>query len=436
MYTSRATLIGCNWRHRAGTACMGDAGGGFGCPRGDKDKKMTKVSAITETLDVDGWAHRLPHWQREEPVREEGWRGRLAAALRSDRLTIYVATLLLLWVSYFVLRTGIALIGETAWSYALPRLFISACGFAMTLGLGLAIQRLERISLGAAIAATVVAIFAGAWLFVVLNYEIEYFLYPENRAKAKETAPNQFWWSWYLDLYLFVAWACLHYMVRYFVSLQRQRQATLRAVALAQEAKLEVLRYQLNPHFLFNTLNAISTLVLQKKTELAEETIDRLSTFLRHTLASDPKAQVTLAQELEAIELYLQIQQVRFGKRMSHEFRITPEARKGCVPSLILQPIVENAVKYAVTPQQEGGRVEIHAWQDGGQLIIEVRDTGPGVADPQAVAIQGTGVGLANCRARLREFYGAAAVMTLGNCEPHGLCVRMVIPYQEGSCDE
>jgi LytS/YehU family sensor histidine kinase len=161
-----------------------------------------------------------------------------------------------------------------------------------------------------------------------------------------------------------------------------------------------------------------------------------LSTFLRHTLASDPKQQVTLEQELEAIDLYLQIQKVRFGRRMAYEFQVANEAKNSCVPSLVLQPIVENAVKYAVTPQQEGGRVEISARRDGERLEIEVCDTGPGVADPTAVNIRGTGVGLANCRARLREFYGAAATLTLNNRETGGLCVRLTIPWQEVPCND
>lgn len=391
---------------------------------------------MTDTLDMDGWAHRLPQWQREEPAAAGGWRGRLWTSLRNDRVTLYVALLALLWFTYFALRTSIAVVGDTVLTYALPRLFLATSGFVMTLIFGLIILRIERAGLAVAIAATAAAILIGPYLFTTLNYETEYFLYPEHREKAKESEENMFWWSWYMNLYIFLAWGCLHFMVRYFVSLQHQRQATLRAVALAQEAKLEVLRYQLNPHFLFNTLNAISTLVLQKKTALAEETIDRLSTFLRHTLASDPKAQVTLAQELEAIDLYLKIQQVRFGKRMTYDFQITAEARDGCVPSLILQPIVENAVKYAIVPEQEGGRVEVYAAREGENLVVEVRDTGPGVADPQALTIQGTGVGLANCRARLREFYGGRAELTLTNREPHGLCVRIVIPYQEGPCDD
>lgn len=391
---------------------------------------------MSETLDPDGWTHRLPQWQREEPAQASGWSGRLRASLSNDRVTLYLAALIVLWLSYFTLRTGIAVVGGSAVEYALPRLFLAASGFTMTLLFGLGIRRLERVSLGAAIAAICVMIFAGTWLFTLLNYETEYFLYPENREKAAKSGENTFWWSYYLNIYLFVAWGCLHFMVRYFVSLQHQKQATLRAVALAQEAKLEVLRYQLNPHFLFNTLNAISTLVLQKKTELAEETIDRLSTFLRHTLASDPKEQVTLAQELEAIDLYLQIQKVRFGKRLAYEYRIAPEAKGGCVPSLILQPIVENAIKYAVTPQQDGGRVEVVAMREDGWLVIEVRDTGPGVPDPKRLNIQGTGVGLANCRARLGEFYGQQAALTLLNRRPRGLCAQIVIPYQEGSCDE
>ncbi|MFP3942349.1 MAG: sensor histidine kinase [Alphaproteobacteria bacterium] len=382
---------------------------------------------MSEPLDPEGWTHRLPEWQREVPAQTKGWRNRVGAALRNDRITLYVVTLTLLWLGLLAFRTSMVVMnGYSPLDHMGYRALLTVCGYAMTLAFGLAVYRIERVSLGAALAVTAMLVFIGAALFTYISFEIFNFLNPENSEKIR------FWFRYYSNVYIFLIWSFLYFVVRYVVSLQHQRQATLRAVALAHEAKLEVLRYQLNPHFLFNTLNAISTLVLQKKTELAEETIDRLSTFLRHTLASDPKEQVTLAQELEAIDLYLQIQKVRFGKRMTYDFRITPEAREGCVPGLILQPVVENAVKYAVAPQQEGAHVEISATKEGPRLVIEVCDTGPGVADPDAVTIQGTGVGLANCRGRLREFYGVDAELTLINRKPHGLCVRIVIPYREG----
>lgn len=394
---------------------------------------------MSDTLDLDGWSHRLPTWQRHDRRRPNGPVGRVWHYLAQDRTTLYVTLMALLWLTYFVLRSSIAVVGDTFISYALPRLFIAGCGFVMTLILGFAIQRSERIGLGAALGVTAVLVLLGAYAFTVLNFEVEYFLYPEHREKAINAAKageNMFWWSYYLDLYLFAAWACMYFTVRYYTGLQAQRQETLRAVALAHEAKLEVLRYQLNPHFLFNTLNAISTLVLKRQTELAEETINRLSTFLRYALDSDPKAEVTLDRELTAIDLYLAIQRVRFGERLKFSVSVSERASRGYVPSLILQPIVENAIKYAVTPQQEGGTIEIHATCVDDDLVIEVLDTGPGLSESAESALRGSGVGLANCRARLAEFYGPAGRLELNNRSPRGLAVRIAIPYREGPCDD
>jgi len=135
----------------------------------------------------------------------------------------------------------------------------------------------------------------------------------------------------------------------------------LKASALAQEAQVKMLRYQLNPHFLFNTLNAISTLILDGQGKVANQAIGRLSEFLRHTLDQDPMKKVTLRHEIEALNLYLGIEQLRFGDRLRLEYEIDEAALAGLVPSLILQPLVENSLKYAIAPREEGGRLRIIA---------------------------------------------------------------------------
>jgi two-component system LytT family sensor kinase len=132
----------------------------------------------------------------------------------------------------------------------------------------------------------------------------------------------------------------------------------LRLEAAATSAQLAMLRYQLNPHFLFNTLNSISTLVLLKQTEQANAMLSRLSSFLRFTLINEAEAKVTLAQEIETLKLYLDIEKMRFEERLRTEFDIAPEAGR-TLPSLLLQPLVENAIKYAVTPQEDGADIAI-----------------------------------------------------------------------------
>ena len=139
-----------------------------------------------------------------------------------------------------------------------------------------------------------------------------------------------------------------------------------------------MLRYQLNPHFLFNTLNSISTLVLLKQTERANAMLARLSSFLRYTLANEPTAKVTLAQEVETLKLYLEIEKMRFEDRLRPHFRIESETIGARLPSLLLQPLIENAIKYAVTPGENGADIWITAQREGQAVRIEVADNGDG----------------------------------------------------------
>src|SRR5207342_1219369 len=184
--------------------------------------------------------------------------------------------------------------------------------------------------------------------------------------------------------YLLLCWTGLYFGIKYYESLQLQREATLRAATLAQEAQLKMLRYQLNPHFLFNTLNAISTLILDGENRTANQAVMRLSEFLRYTLDQDPMKKVTLRQELDALNLYLGIEKLRFGDRLRLEFDVDERAESALVPSLLLQPLVENAMKYAIAPREQGGAVTVIAGIEGGGLRLAVVDDGPGL--PPAVA--------------------------------------------------
>ena len=155
--------------------------------------------------------------------------------------------------------------------------------------------------------------------------------------------------------YLLLCWSALYFGIKYYESQQQQQEAALKAAALAQEAQLKMLRYQLNPHFLFNTLNAISTLILDNQNRTANHAVTRLSEFLRYTLDQDPMKKVTLRQEIEALDLYLGTERLRFGERLRLEYAIEGPALEALVPSLLLQPLLENSLKYAVSPREQGG---------------------------------------------------------------------------------
>ncbi len=226
---------------------------------------------------------------------------------------------------------------------------------------------------------------------------------------------------------LLLCWTGLYYGVKFYERLQLEREATLRQSALAQEAQLKMLRYQLNPHFLFNTLNAISTLVLDGQNRTANLAVSRLSEFLRYTLDQDPMKKVTLRQELDALNLYLGIEKLRFGDRLRLEFDVDERTESALVPSLLLQPLVENAMKYAIAPREQGGAVTVAAGIEGGRLKLAVQDDGPGL--PPAASGNGRGVGLRNTRERLKVLYGDAHSIEAADASP-GLRVEMRLPLE------
>jgi two-component system LytT family sensor kinase len=228
--------------------------------------------------------------------------------------------------------------------------------------------------------------------------------------------------------YLLLCWSALYFGIKYYESLQQQREAALKATALAQEAQLKMLRYQLNPHFLFNTLNAISTLILDNQNRIANHAVARLSEFLRYTLDQDPMKRVTLRKEMEALDLYLNTERLRFGERLRLEYAIEESALEALMPSLLLQPLIENAVKYAISPRESGGMIRIEGRTRAGMLELAVIDDGPGLRDGAAYS-EGRGVGLRNTRERLAVLYGQQHRFAILNSKP-GLRIEMAVPLE------
>jgi LytS/YehU family sensor histidine kinase len=249
-------------------------------------------------------------------------------------------------------------------------------------------------------------------------------------ARAMEHAPQplEIFVGTLSSMALLLCWTGLYYGVSFYERLQLEREATLRQSALAQEAQLKMLRYQLNPHFLFNTLNAISTLALDGQNRAANLAVSRLSEFLRYTLDQDPMKRVTLRQELDALNLYLGIEKLRFGDRLRLEFDVGERAEAALVPSLLLQPLVENAMKHAIAPREQGGAVSVIAGSESGGLRLAVVDDGPGLPSGTAGG-HGRGVGLRNTRERLKVLYGDAHSIAVTDAAP-GLCIEIRLPLQ------
>ena len=224
-----------------------------------------------------------------------------------------------------------------------------------------------------------------------------------------------------------LTWSALYFAIKSYRIFQEVREGALKSAAMAHEAQLKMLRYQLNPHFLFNTLNAISTLILEKNTDLANRMVTRLSSFLRYSLDNDPMQKITLEQELQALQLYLDIEKVRFEERLSLEVDIEETAKNALIPSLLLQPLIENAIKYGIARAEGGGHLNISAKVFAGELLMEVSDDGPGCELVNNSIPNAKGVGLRNTRERLATLYGSEHSIKLSQTDPHGLtiCIRM-----------
>jgi len=334
------------------------------------------------------------------------------------------------WGGYFILRTLGGIANAFGWSYVLHTALLTATGYSVTLLMAAAYRRLIRARpLVTWVASFLIVLLAAAAFSIIETSSHATFISPG-------TAPEgiRFLGAILLTVTLLIAWSALYYGINFYLLLEEQTGQLLKLEHQASSAQLAMLRYQLNPHFLFNTLNSISTLVLLRQTERANAMLSRLSSFLRYTLVNEPTGTVTLSQEVETLKLYLEIEKMRFEDRLRPRFDIEPSVEKARLPSLLLQPLVENAIKFAVTPQEEGADIAVEGRRVIDRVLITVSDTGPGL-DPRATKSTSTGVGLANIRDRLAQAYGdnhrfETESVKAGPDRPGGFRVLIDIPYQ------
>jgi two-component system LytT family sensor kinase len=210
---------------------------------------------------------------------------------------------------------------------------------------------------------------------------------------------------------------------------ERYRQGELRSAQLSTQlaqAQLQALRMQLHPHFLFNTLNSIAALI-HKDPDAADRMTARLSDLLRLTLDNIGVQEVPLAQELEFLERYLEIERTRFSDRLVVRMDVAPETLDASTPYLILQPLVENAIHHGIAARSSPGSVIVQAARDGGMLVLEVRDDGPGI---RLAAPSTNGLGISSTRERLEKLYGDAHIFELSNAAEGGLTVKLAFPFR------
>jgi two-component system, LytTR family, sensor kinase len=228
----------------------------------------------------------------------------------------------------------------------------------------------------------------------------------------------------------------VQYGIGYYQNYQERKQEALRLELRASElqsqlvqAQLGVLKMQLQPHFLFNTLNAIMVLVRQQKSKEAEQTLAHLSDLLRCVLEDVEAQEVPLRRELEYLQLYLSIEQVRFQDRLRVEISADPAILDAALPQMVLQPVVENAIRHGVGKSAAAGRIKISAVRSNDTLELRVQDDGPGFSSEDPVGKHSTGIGLTNTKARLKQLYGEEARLTSGNGKPRGAVVTITVPY-------
>jgi sensor histidine kinase YesM len=333
------------------------------------------------------------------------------------------------WSGYFFLRSLSGFANSMGWMWLVHTLLLTATGYSLTLLLASLFRRLIVMKPLFTLVLSLIAVALASSAFSVIEtWSYATFLKPNSRPVGVE-----YLGAILLNFSLLAAWAALYYGINYFLLLEEQINQRERLESQASSAQLAMLRYQLNPHFLFNTLNSISTLVLLKQTERANAMLARLSSFLRYTLVNEPTAKVTLAQEVETLKLYLEIEKMRFEDRLRPHFRIESETIGARLPSLLLQPLIENAIKYAVTPAENGADIWITAAREGQAVRIEVADNGDGDgAAAELAASPSTGVGLANIRDRLAQAYGGSHRFETRKNERGGFSVILEIPFETG----
>lgn len=316
---------------------------------------------------------------------------------------------------------------------ALRRGVVTALGIVITILLWQALRRFDRKSLERRILAAALLAAPAALLVAAANYFAFHILVPCNCneinsdvfGNSAASSITMEIGSVAIDRYFFlVAWCAVYLALGFASDVGRAERRASDFARAAQAAELRALRYQVNPHFLFNTLNSLSALVMRGRRDEAEAMIMNLSTFYRTSLSDGSVEDVTLREEIALQRLYLDIEMIRFPERLSVAVDLPDDLASTAVPSLILQPLVENAIKHGVSQTTKPVKIEISARREGGNLILTVRDNG--CAKTKSPSENGHGIGLANVRDRLAARFGDAARLETQASED-GFAVKLTL---------
>jgi signal transduction histidine kinase len=275
------------------------------------------------------------------------------------------------------------------------------------------------------------ALISFAGIHQVLHLAILWYITPRLRRQFPaliDCYRAYFWFGFYIDLIIASLIVIAVHALLYYQNFRDSELAQSSLKTQLAQAQLRALKMQLHPHFLFNTLHSISSLVLEEPAK-ANSMIARLGDFLRLTIENSDQQLVTLKEETEFLRCYLDIEKVRFGDRLTVTFELEPQTLSAQVPHLILQPLVENTIQHAIAPRATRGLINIEAKRLNSLLRLDVRDNGPGIA-ANGDSVRTEGVGLRNVRTRLHQIYGSDFRFELTNAANGGLNVVMEIPFQ------
>jgi hypothetical protein len=372
----------------------------------------------------------------DAPLPREGLKASAPAVPHVDR-AVALWSIVGFWAFYFVLNTArMAISGADNQLGMLPRRgAVVLVGIVLTLVMYLILHRWEGKSMRFLLTTAALVSIPASIAYATINFAAFYLVYPSDsdlremaQAKAMHgSGPlaiiSESAVSWY---FFIAAWGVLYVALSYAAKVGHAERRAAAYKSEAQAAQLRALRYQINPHFLFNTLNSLSTLVLRQRTPEAERMIMNLATFFRTSLTCDPFAQVPLYDEIQMQRLYLDIEQVRFPGRLSVMVDVQNGLEDAHVPSLILQPLVENTIKHGVARTSQPVTITIRARKDGDLLHLTVEDDAAGAVEP----CPRDGVGLSNVRERLAAAFDGAARCSYGPRQGGGFRVELRIPLQ------
>ncbi len=386
-----------------------------------------------------------------------------------------IVSMIVLWSTYFVLGTLRSwLMGhETSPEVLVTRLAVTVFGIFVTIGLWFILRLFDRNSLGLKVAVIIIAAMPGA--IIIANFNVQAFAPINERMMAKEKkeyydnrdpgnvlgdplnpsdddpdaqeqlpSPEEIkkyrdattleYWRYVTDValgryFLLLSWGALYLAMLAGAQARASERRENAYREAANRAELRSLRYQVNPHFLFNTLNSLSALILTDKNERAEEMVQSIASFYRQSLTSEPTVDVTLDEEFDLQRHYLEIEAVRFPERLQVKIELPPHLADARIPGMILQPLVENSVKYGVSESTRPITITISAREEFSRLVVSVEDDGPGgvISDVD----HGHGIGLTNVRQRLEARFGAEANLVSGPVQG-GYATHIRVPLVRG----